>query len=291
MVNIKSLRPSTCSGVKLIFAVVIFVCLLTFAGVFHQKESLAPTSPDVGAEEQGEDLELSNLTQAEIDDLLSKDTGKLTLPEAEKLIIEYSKSLHTPELVNQFLRNVVTIKCDIEGEISEGSGVLIHVNELNEPEDWRVYTNAHITGVDPAKVRMCTIYLPRMAGSDETNSDVYEAVVVRVASNYPDVDFAELKVIKPGNIPVVSINPCSIGSNTFGDKVIVIGYPSGLTITNGAIINFPDGLVVETSARAYPGNSGGFGYNLSKDCGIGIVAWAIEDTHSALIQTWEMLGI
>jgi hypothetical protein len=139
------------------------------------------------------------------------------------------------------------------------------------------------------------VSVPRVAGADVSDNeavDRYETAMVKVARNYPDVDFTELKIIDPDNFPDAPLRRCLPAENSFLDRVLVLGYPSGaFTISNGTIIDFPDEGVIETSAKAYPGNSGGLGFNLSKDCTIGIVAWAEEETHSAWIQTWEMLGI
>jgi len=298
MINHNNLEPLEGGYIKKVlwgifsFSVIILFLFLVEGLVFHDEVPI-PNPSKIVVEGQGEGLEESDLTQEEIDELILNDPSRISISEAEELILKYSKSLTKPEQVKSFFRQMVLVRCDIEGELSEGSGFLVRDDDVDSTI-WNVYTNAHITNVDPAKVRMCMVSVPRVAGADVSDNeavDRYETAMVKVARNYPDVDFTELKIIDPGKLPDASLRKCLPGENSFLDRVLVLGYPSGLTVTSGAIMSFPEEGIVETSAKAYPGNSGGLGFNLSKDCTIGIVAWSEEETYSAWIQTWEMLGI
>lgn len=274
----KSIRNKKLKFARNVVVVSIaIIAIFAVARLYIQKGSTGISS-DNARTLSVEDYEEFNLTQEEVDDLIESDLGRISLAEAEELIIKYSESLTNSQLVNDFFNQVVKISCENDDEFSEGSGFLTQ-NELSE---WVVYTNAHITNA----TEKCMVSM--MLDS----ADTYDAVVVYVADNYPYVDFSQLKIVNPNNLPNTKVRKCESGDNYFLDRVIVLGYPSGYIVTTGYINEFPEEReVIKTSAKAYPGSSGGLGFNLSKDCAIGIVSWSEEVTFSALIQPWDMLKI
>lgn len=283
--------------VKTTFSISIILVVIVI-GMVLRNEVVQVEETHTVVNQQEEDWEEDSwLSSDTIEKLIQADEGVLTLREAEDLILKYSKTFTTMEHVESLLRHVVHVECDVDGDIGEGSGVFMRTYENEDQTEWHVYTNAHITGVDPKKIRLCRVAIPRTAGSDTSDKkavDTYEAVVVRVAGSYPDVDFTELKLIDPKIIPDMPLERCSFDDNKIGDRVMIIGYPTDQpTITNGIIKGFPTysyrDAIVETTAKIYPGHSGGMGFNLSKDCSIGLATWSTDDiTFISLIQSWDM---
>jgi hypothetical protein len=276
---------------KCVFALMIIIAFLVISSI---KFSIDKT--DIKQIQQSEAIEPA-LEEEDVANLIKKDHKVLTLEEAEKKFIEYSKRFISGEQVKSLFRHVVFIECDYDGDLREATGVVMRGFNHEDPNEWYVYTNAHITGTDKKKVRMCRVRVPLIAGADplDTESvDIFEATVVYVAPGYPDVDFTVLRLIDANGIPEASLERCLDENNIIGDSVMILGYPNRkLTITSGYITNIfasiNNGSVAETSASAYPGHSGGMGLNLSKNCSIGIVTWSEGETSFGEIQTWGML--
>lgn len=276
----------------------IVVCIVIFFLITQTLERMAEAITNESKENIVEDIqgyEGSLLTSEEIEDLKKKDLGLLSVPEARDHILEHSEMFETVDEVDLFIKHAAYVVCDVDGEIREGTGVIMAYPNSDSGE-WHVYTNAHITGTDPKKVRMCRVSILRSAEADvyDVNAvDTYEATVIYIADGYPEVDFAVLRLLEFGSFPKLPFWRCSLDENHIGDKVVLIGYPNGLTITSGVIIGLDSfgsyrGEVVETTAKAYPGHSGGLGFNLTNDCSIGLVTWSIDDeTFFGLIQSWD----
>lgn len=197
------------------------------------------------------------------------------------------------ELLNKIMPYIVKVRCVEGGNTSEGSGVI--QSSASGSMQWSVYTNLHVTGLN----NYCTVSLS--TGVDFVPTKTYSANLVGVGSyqEYPDVDFAVLRISKAtesfGEFPLPA---CGVVDVKIGNQVTVFGYPNfggdSMTVTDGIISGIEYtayGPVYKTSAKIDRGNSGGLAINNNSKCGIGIPTWATSGAFDGLgyIQSWDMI--
>jgi S1-C subfamily serine protease len=188
---------------------------------------------------------------------------------------------------------IVKVRCVEGGDTSEGSGAI--QSSASGSTQWSVYTNLHVTGLN----NYCTVSLP--TGVDFVPTKIYSASLIGVGSyqEYPDIDFAMLRVSNAtesfGEFPLPA---CSVADVKIGDRVTVFGYPSfggdSLTVTDGIVSGIEYtayGPIYKTSAKIDRGNSGGLAIDNNSKCGIGIPTWATSGAFDGLgyIQSWDMI--
>lgn len=231
---------------------------------------------------------------------LQKENKKLQVvvsaPQAptKKEMMSSNSDTLSQELLSQIMLRIVKVRCLTGSGINEGSGVIQTFVGNNIP--WSVYTNLHVVGLGN-NAGVCSISLPQIP--DYVPTTPHRAVTERVAGQYPDIDFAVLKV--SGAIEFFNESPiptCGVADIKIGDQVTVLGYPSfggnSLTVTDGIIsgIEYTSyGPIYKTSAKIDEGNSGGLAIDNNSKCGVGMPTWAVSGKFEGLgyIQSWDMI--
>ncbi len=123
------------------------------------------------------------------------------------------------ELLGQIMLRIVKVKCLRGNGVNEGSGVI--QAPVDGSAQWNVYTNLHVIGLGNG-TGVCYISLPQIPDYVPTVS--YRATTERVAGQYPDIDFAVLKV--RGTTEFFNEFPiptCNVIDIKIGDRVTVFG--------------------------------------------------------------------